>query len=118
MASSVSMPDTAAYRGLLTRIRDYLLSYGDTKWSARLEGWLRELDGSGSPNSLRSHVERSQRATGGMGSLGDLTICSQNGHSIADDRTLITAASKGLSALMTELYLETKNLLAQLPRSP
>jgi hypothetical protein len=85
-----------AYRGILIRIRDYLRNYEDRKWSARLDGWLDELDSITPLNALRAHVERSQRATGGMGSLGDLTICPQAGHAIANDRDAMSAASQGV----------------------
>jgi len=106
--------DTSRYREILTRIRDYLLIYADQKWSGRVDEWIHELNESSSPKSLRLHIERSQKATSGMGSLGDLTICPQNGHRIQNDRQLISEASNGLWALTSELYQESKALLTQL----
>lgn len=108
------MENTDSYRNILTRLRDYLASYGDTKWKGRIEDWLQELDSIASIHALRSHLERSQRATGGMGSLGDLTICPQNGHSIRNDRTAISEASSGLWGLTSELYRVTSEQLAGL----
>jgi threonine aldolase len=100
--------DLAAYRDVLTRIRDYLRIYGEDKWTARVDEWLRELADIRSLSALRTHVERSKRATGGMGSLGDLTICRQNGHIIENDVRKITEASQGLHALTAQLYHEAK----------
>jgi len=105
--------DITAYRDVLTRIRDYLRIYDEKKWSSRVDEWLRELDDIKTPSALRTHVERSQRTTGGMGSLGDLTICPQNGHIIEHDVKRITEASQGLYRLTAELYQETKLLLSK-----
>ena len=107
------MTDIVTYREILTRIRDYLGIYNDTRWRARVEEWLRELDDVKSSQALLTHLERSQRATGGMGLLGDLTICPQNGHTIANDRMLISEASTGLWSLTSELYRVTADLMRQ-----
>jgi|ERR1041385_1462027 hypothetical protein len=106
--------DVTTYRSILTDIRDHLRRYDERRWSARLDDWLRELDHIHSPDELRSHLQRSQKATGGMGSIGDLTICPQAGHAIANDPAVIAAASKQLWALVSELYSEAKQLLSGL----
>lgn len=107
--------DITTYLDVLTRIREYLRSYDEKKWSTRLDEWIRELRGIDSTKALRIHIERSRRATGGMGSLGDLTICPQAGHAIVNDRAAISAASQQLWSMTSQLYAETTRLLHDLP---
>lgn len=108
------MVNITAYRQLLREIRDYLVSYEDRRWTPVLEEWSAELEGEVPPNFLIEHLQRSMKATGGMGSIGDLYIAPENGHRIADDPAAIDAASERLWSMTAALYKEAKSLLDRL----
>jgi len=94
----------ARYRERLNEMRDYLLSYGDVRWAPVLEQWIVELDQCAGWAQLSDHARRTLKATGGMGSLGDLSISPANGHSIANDRAAIGEASGRLWEMTRQLY--------------
>ena len=102
-----------AYRNLLEQIRDHLSRYGVRRWPPRLDEWIQELDSLG-PEGLKSHLHRTLKSLGGMGSIGDIVICPEAGHDIPTERPLIKAVNDRLVALTDELYAEAKRRLSQL----
>jgi hypothetical protein len=118
MTREANMPDLDRYRRLLEQIRSHLIAHGVQVWPATLDSWLRELNAlvgsQGSKRALEQHVMRSRKATGGMGSLGDIVICLQAGHRISDDEGAISDASATLRQLVSALYAETTTLLRTL----
>jgi len=90
------------YRELILAISEHLAQYGDQRWAPRLEGWLTELDDSETENKqyLVDHVERMQKALGGMGSIGDIVICPEAGYSIQNEEGLIQKANDDLLRLV------------------
>lgn len=95
------MDDFDHYRDALAQIADHLAAHGEAHWSQTLRQWLRELDGPG----LRglAHVRRTRRCLGGMGSLGDVVICPEAGHKIANDPATVKAANDRLLSMVHEL---------------
>ena len=105
------MPDTSAYKSTLKDIHSYLTSFEDRYWAPVLARWIAELETDLSPSELHQHVQRTLNATGGMGSLGDLSIAPINGHRIAGDRDEISRASEKLWQMVARLYLVAKSLV-------
>jgi hypothetical protein len=103
-----------AYRRLLEQVRDHLEKYGVPGWPAQLDQWARELDRL-DPAELKAHLVRTQKALGGMGSIGDVVICTEAGHKIANDKSAIKEANETLLALVEALYAEVMQRLATLP---
>jgi hypothetical protein len=118
MTREADTPDLDRYRRLLEQIRSHLIAYGVQVWPGTLDSWLHELNGLngslGSEGALVQHVMRSRKATGGMGSLGDIVICPQAGHRISDEEGEIRDVNATLRRLVSTLYAETTTLLSTL----
>src|SRR5687767_3255931 len=98
--------DVTRYRTVLKHIHDYLASFEDARWAPVLERWIEELGDCATTESVQEHARRTIKATGGMGSLGDLSISAANGHAISDDVDEIGRASETLWQMTAELYRE------------
>jgi hypothetical protein len=79
-----------------------------------LDEWVHELDGIDAVR-LKPHLLRTRRALGGMGSIADVVICPQAGHSISNDKGIIKAANDRLLGLVEKLDAELTKRLAALP---
>jgi hypothetical protein len=101
------------YIGVLIEVRNHLQQYQvQGGWSERLEEWIgefRHLE----PSARRAHLERTKRALAGMGSIGDIFICPQNGSAISADDNDIRTANDKLKALLDRLYSEIARELGQ-----
>ena len=105
------MINIANYKTILVELIDYLATFHDSRWVPTLQRWVVELDECTSVSELRAHATRSVAASHGMGSLGDFSICPQNGHMIANDRHQMSQASRGLWQLTARLYEESQQVL-------
>lgn len=102
------------YRRALEAIGAYLARFGVRDWPERLRAWVSELDAAVEARQgdrIVAHVARSQRATGGMGSLGDIFISPEAGDQISGDEHAIRQANDQLNVLVNELYRQTLTLL-------
>ena len=105
--------DTGDYRQLLERIRDLLLSVGDTRWGPRLQCWISELDALRSRDevAIMHHVRRTRRSVAGMGSISDIVICNEAGHRVPKDDAELNRLNDRLLTLADSLFLTTAKLL-------
>jgi len=108
------MKDFDRYDQGLRQIYDYLIGWCDHRWAPIIAGWLDVLSPDMSPMLLLAHVKRSMKATGGMGSLGDLSISPGNGHQIENDRVAIGEASEKLWKLTAKLFQAADTIRARL----
>ncbi len=102
------------YRRTLEALRVHLTRFGVREWPARLERWLAELDvavEASQADAIVAHIGRSQRATGGMGSIGDVFISPEAGDRVPSDDLAIRLANDQLNALVNTLYQLTLSLL-------
>ena len=101
------------YRELLGNLRDHLRFYDVPSWPQRLDGWISELD---TPQSLdvKTHLLRTRKALGGMGSMGDIVICAEAGHKIPQDEGSANRANDTLLSLVGKLHAEVTLQLAHL----
>lgn len=73
------------YKSYLVQLSELLLSVGDKGWGPRLQAWVQELEDL--PESqVVAHVRRTSQSLAGMGAIGDVVICPENGHAVATDR--------------------------------
>jgi len=102
------------YTELLKAIEEHLASFGDKRWPPRLAGWIREFEDVRNDSTDRTrHYERTRGALGGMGSIGDVVIAPEAGHTITDDDRAINAANEKLLRLVEELDKEIDRLLSR-----
>jgi predicted DNA-binding protein YlxM (UPF0122 family) len=98
------------YRRLLEETKNHLEKYAEKRWSSRLSEWIAELDSLSGP-AISNHVKRTQRALGGMGSIGDVVISPEAGHKISTDEGEIEKANRRLIQLVQALDNEVSILL-------
>ncbi|MGH8673773.1 MAG: DUF6966 domain-containing protein [Burkholderiales bacterium] len=106
----------ATYRTLLRQIADHLADFGDRRWPAVIAGWLAEIGGEGEEIPA-THLQRTRRALGGMGSIGDVVICPEAGHLISSDKKEIRKANERLLHLVHELDEEVDKMLSLRPKA-
>ena len=70
---SDSRLDLSGYRKLLLSISNYLAQYSEKRWSERLLAWEHE-SADLQADRLREHLQRTEKALWGMGSIGDVVI--------------------------------------------
>lgn len=103
---------SARYIELLQAIEEHLASFDDARWPLRLTEWIREFESAQNDRGSRvRHFERTRRALGGMGSIADVVIAPEAGHTIAPDEKLIKAANDNLHRLVQSLDKEVDRLL-------
>ncbi len=106
------------YSELLKELRDHLARFEDRRWPPLLGAWLRELERSERQQDVVKtgvdHLRRTQRALGGMGSIGDVVICPEAGHAIANDENEIRNANDRLLELVMAIDREISALLSGL----
>jgi hypothetical protein len=101
------------YMDLLVAIKTLLNRYQVRGgWTQRLDEWIDEYQHL-EPTARRGHLERTKRALAGMGSLGDIVICPQNGDTISADQTEMRSANEVLRSLLDQLYAEINLELGQ-----
>lgn len=104
----------ARYRELLGALERHLRANGVPHWPPILAEWLSQLDAleqRGGRESLLAHLMEAKKATGGMGSLGDIVICPESGYSVGPDERQIKAANAELLRLVHELFKEITRLI-------
>jgi len=105
------------YGTTLLKIETFLRECCVKNWPDRLADWqiqLRKLQ-EATPydeQRLREHLTRSRKATGGMGSLGDIFISPSAGDCIADNPAEIAATNSQLKTLIHALYEISDRLLS------
>ncbi|HEX8252205.1 MAG TPA: hypothetical protein VF846_03570 [Thermoanaerobaculia bacterium] len=102
----MAMIDT--YVALLGAIQTHLQGYNDTRWPHVLASWIADVPQN--PVSLRAHVERTRQSLAGMGSIADVVIAPECGHSITADEREIRRANARLLELVAALDEETLRL--------
>jgi hypothetical protein len=100
----------AHYKELLLELHQHLVGVSEKKWAERLQEWIKELDGA-DKDGVINHLKRTQKALGGMGSIGDIVICPENGHSIPSDEDQINRANERLKGLVSNLFSEIERLV-------
>jgi hypothetical protein len=84
--NSNALPDSSeSYGRALSVAGIFLREIGERTWEPRLQQWLDELAvliQAGDTAACCRH--RTWFATAGMGSMGDLTVGTHNGHGVAD----------------------------------
>jgi hypothetical protein len=105
---------SARYIELLQAIEEHLASFGDIRWPPRLAEWIREFESAQNDSASRvRHFERTRRALGGMGSIADVVIAPEAGHTVAHDEKLVRAANDKLLRLVQSLDKEVGRLLSK-----
>jgi hypothetical protein len=99
----------ARYKKLLKELQCFLELYAETKWANRLRQWVSELDGL-TLDGGTAHLRRTQKALGGMGSIGDIVICPENGHSILNEEVQVNDANERLRKFISDLFVEIEKL--------
>ncbi len=99
----------ARYKELLNELQVFFERYAETKWANRLREWVHELDGL-TWNGATDHLKRTQKALGGMGSIGDIVICPENGHSISNEEAQVNEANERLKKLVSDMFVEIEKL--------
>jgi len=105
------MNTSQRYRDLLRKVAAHLKTFGNTRWPPILEAWLDELDRFKGTPIPRQHLERTRRALGGMGSIGDVVICPEAMRESAFDEIQIRKANEELLRFVRELDREISNLI-------
>lgn len=100
----------ARYKELLNQIQKYLERYSETEWSNRLTEWINQLN-SLTDSESKKHLIRTLKGLSGMGSIGDILLCPENGHSISSDKAEIDSANNILKKFVSDLYNEIEKLL-------
>jgi hypothetical protein len=98
------------YKELLKELQRFLERYAEIKWATRLQQWVSELDGL-TLDREQDHLRRTQKALGGMGSIGDIVICPENGHSISNEEAQIDDANERLKKFVSDLFNEIEKSL-------
>ena len=98
------------YYQILSSLQKHLKTYAEKKWSCHLTTWINELPKL-SDMEVNSHLQRTRKALGGMGSIGDIVICPENGHIISANENEITKANDQLRKLVNELASEINDIL-------
>lgn len=100
----------ARYKELLKELQFFLERYAEIKWANRLRDWVNELDGL-TWDGAANHLRRTQKALGGMGSIGDIVICPENGHSVSNEEAKVNEANERLRKFVSDLFVEIEKLL-------
>lgn len=98
------------YKELLNQIQKYLERYSEKEWSNRLMEWINQLNNLTDSES-KKHLIRTQKGLSGMGSIGDILLCPENGHSISVDKAEIDSANDILKKFVSDLYIEIEKLI-------
>jgi len=114
-AESMTQP-AGKYGELLSDLHRHLTLYGERHWTSILQQWiadLEQLERVGAPISgYATHLSRTKRSFGGMGSLNDVAITPQGGYSISNWKS--RGVNTKLRKLTADLYSETLRLLRKL----
>jgi len=112
-------PSIEQYELALVALRDFLKASGANAWAQRLALWVTDLHTiSRDTSALCNHLHRSWFATGGMGSLGDITLCEENRNTIPPHLASFDEANQSRRALVETLFLVTRALSAELGCPP
>ena len=68
----------AEYRSLLSQTQEMLARYRQKEWVIGLQKWRDELTNAVPTVDLQKHAERTARALGGMESIGEIALASQD----------------------------------------
>jgi hypothetical protein len=68
----------AEYLRLLSQTQEMLAVHGGKQWIGVLQKWRDELTNTMPTVDLQRHAERTARALGGMESIGEVALASQN----------------------------------------
>jgi hypothetical protein len=108
--SKVLQSDVSQYKALLVQISELLLSVGDKGWGPKLQAWAQELEGL-SDSQIVAHARATNLSLAGMGAIGDVIICPENGHTVAADQ--VHTMNSRFMALVESLYSNTNALLGK-----
>ncbi len=93
----------SAYRALLVQLQELFGMYSEKKWADRLSGWIKDLD---SARDYKPHLERTFKALSGMGSMGDVVVCPENGHVVSGGEEAIAKANEQIKEIILKLDRE------------
>jgi hypothetical protein len=66
------------YHRLLSQTQEMLAIHREKRWVSILQSWRDELTSTPTAVDLRQHAERTARALGGMESIGEVALASQD----------------------------------------